>query len=126
MISGWWAQRARSAKMAAAMMLRGMAVRSSWTIASAPLRQLEDSLRGRVHRGADDLLLLGVEGGEHVIGDVATSFRAAHAHLHPPEILGAQCLDHGAHAVVAARAALDPHAHGAERKVDVVVHEDEI
>src|SRR5688572_27837339 len=106
MISGWRAQRAKSAKMAAAMMLSGTAVRSSWTIVSAPLRQLEDAAHRLLHRRADDLVLLGLEGGEHVIGDAAAFFRAAHAHLDAPDVLGAEDLDHRAHAVVTARAAL--------------------
>src|SRR5687768_3851781 len=120
MISGWRAKRASSAKIAAAMMLRGTAVRSSWTIRSAPLHELEDAARGLVHRLRDDLFLVGLEGGEHVIGYAAAPFGAAHAHLHAPDVLGAERLDHRAHAVVTTRAALDPHAHGAERKVDVV------
>src|SRR5688572_8967276 len=126
MISGWRAQRARSAKMAAAMMLRGIAVSSSWAIASAPLCELEHAARGFLHRRADDLFFVRLEGGEDMVGDAAPPLRPAHAHLHAPDVLGAQRVDHRAHAVVPARATLDAHPYRAEGEVDVVVHENEI
>src|SRR5262245_5606300 len=46
--------------------------------------------------------------------------------LDAPDRVGTQRGDHGAHAVVASRAALHAHAHLAQRQVEVVEHDDEI
>src|SRR5688572_19622494 len=107
MISGWCAHRAKSAKIAAAMMLRGIAVSSSWAIDSAPLRELEHATRGLFDGRAHQLLFLRLEGREDVVGDAAPPLRAAHADLHAPDVLRVERVDHRAHAVVPSRAALE-------------------
>ena len=65
---------------------------------------------------------------QHVVDDTSRPWATgpADADLDAAELVGAEGLDHRAHAVVAAGAALHAHAHRAQRQVEVVVDEDQV
>src|SRR5262249_29702183 len=67
-----------------------------------------------------------LERREDVVGDIALVVRAPDPDLDALDLLRAERVDHGAHAVVAAVAALHAQAHGPQWQVDVVVDEDQV
>src|SRR5262247_3375782 len=102
--------------------LRKTRARGRWVLAEEG-----EDLFDRLGDGSvDHRQLVAVERGEDVVGDVALVVGAADADLDALDLLGTQRVDHGAHAVVAAVAALHAQAHGPQWQVDVVVDEDQV
>src|SRR5438477_2751510 len=83
--------------------------------------EAEDALRGFCDGGVHCRKLVALEWREHVVGDVVLAVGTPDPYFDAADLLGAERFDDGAHAVVAAVAALHPDAHGPQRRVMVAV-----